>query len=97
MERIGLRELAHHTAKVVARVREGVTIQVTDHGRPILRLVPEAAAAGDLRAQLIASGALTPASRTGSIPLPEPLSPEEDDAGPTLTETLRQLRDEERY
>ena len=37
---MGLRELRHHTSEVIARVRRGETIAVTEHGRPVARLVP---------------------------------------------------------
>ena len=41
METIGLRELNQHPSRVVSRVRAGVTVVVTDRGKPVLRLVPE--------------------------------------------------------
>lgn len=41
METIGLRELNQNTSRVVARVRAGASIIVTDRGKPVLRLVPE--------------------------------------------------------
>ena len=37
---MGLRELRHHTSEVIARVRRGETIEVTEHGTPVARLVP---------------------------------------------------------
>ncbi len=37
---IGLRELRHKTGEVVTRVRNGETIDVTDHGRGVARIVP---------------------------------------------------------
>ena len=37
---VGLRELRHHTSDVIARVRRGETIEVTEHGTPVARLVP---------------------------------------------------------
>ena len=40
MERIGVRELRQHASRYLARVRSGETIEVTDRGRPIARLVP---------------------------------------------------------
>jgi prevent-host-death family protein len=30
---VGLRELRHHTSEVLARVRHGETIDITEHGR----------------------------------------------------------------
>ena len=37
---MGLRDLRHHTSEVLARVRHGETIDVTDRGRLIARIVP---------------------------------------------------------
>src|ERR1039458_8587959 len=37
---VGLRDLRHHTSEVLARVRRGETIDVTEHGRLIARIVP---------------------------------------------------------
>ena len=37
---VGLRDLRHHTSEVLARVRHGETIDVTEHGRLIARIVP---------------------------------------------------------
>ncbi|MGH7883059.1 MAG: type II toxin-antitoxin system Phd/YefM family antitoxin [Candidatus Dormibacteraceae bacterium] len=93
MINIGLRYLNHHTTAVVSRVRNGETIRVTDRGMPILRLVPEGAAAGDLRAKLIACGDLIPAE--DSTPFPEPAPAK--DGGESLSETLAAIRNEERY
>jgi len=35
-----VRELRQHASRYLARVRSGETIEVTDRGRPIARLVP---------------------------------------------------------
>ena len=40
MERIGVRELNQNTSQVLARVANGETLEVTERGRPIARLVP---------------------------------------------------------
>ena len=40
MERIGVRELRQHASRYLARVRAGETIEVTDRGRAVARLVP---------------------------------------------------------
>jgi uncharacterized protein len=42
METIGLRELNQNPSKAVARVRAGASLIVTDRGRPVLRMIPEA-------------------------------------------------------
>jgi prevent-host-death family protein len=37
---VGIRELNQHTRRVLDVVRGGDTVMVTDHGRPIARIVP---------------------------------------------------------
>jgi prevent-host-death family protein len=37
---VGPRDLRHHTSEVLARVQRGETIDVTEHGRLIARIVP---------------------------------------------------------
>lgn len=59
MPQIGLRELSHHTAQVVDRVRHGETIEITDHGRAIFRMVP-VKPADSLLDRLVAQGRVVP-------------------------------------
>ncbi|MGH8792889.1 MAG: type II toxin-antitoxin system Phd/YefM family antitoxin [Stackebrandtia sp.] len=91
METVGLRELSHHTSQVVNRVRNGETIVVTDHGKPVLRLVPEAAGES-LLDRYTAAGVVTPA--VDSTPFTVPEGPVVDNA---LSEALIAARDEERW
>lgn len=53
METIGVRELRQHASRYLARVRGGETLEVTDRGRPVARLVPIGA---DPWADLVTSG-----------------------------------------
>jgi prevent-host-death family protein len=90
---VGLRDLRHHTSDVLARVRHGETIDVTEHGRLIARIVP----AGDreptpILARLVASGRVTLARRPGYRPRMRP-----GDGGDRLSQTLAAMRDEEGY
>jgi prevent-host-death family protein len=61
MERIGVRELRQHASRYLARVRAGETIEVTDRGRPVARLVPIGEPSWD---DLIAAGIVTPPERS---------------------------------
>ncbi len=66
---VGLRELRHHTSEVIARVRRGETIEVTEHGTPVARLVPfERPERPAILARLEAEGRLRPAKNPGYIP-----------------------------
>ena len=55
MERIGVRELNQNTSQVLARVSGGETIEITDRGQPVARLVPIGDETSTL-ARLVASG-----------------------------------------
>jgi antitoxin (DNA-binding transcriptional repressor) of toxin-antitoxin stability system len=61
VETIGLRELNQNPSRAVARVRAGVSILVTDRGKPILRMVPEVEHPGTLARMVAAGEAKAPA------------------------------------
>jgi prevent-host-death family protein len=64
MERIGVRELRRHASRYLARVAAGESIEVTDRGRTVARLVP---VTGDPWADLLASGRVRPPSVDGDL------------------------------
>lgn len=86
-----MRELSHYTSRIVNRVRTGEVIEVTDHGKPILRLVPITEGEG-LRERLIAEGRLRPARREG---LPDEISTAPPDV--VMSDIVSEMRDEERF
>lgn len=88
MEAIGVRELRQHASRYLARVRRGETLEVTDRGRPVARLVPIGT---DIWADLVASGKLTLAD-DGSDLLDEPPG----DYDVAASATLAAMRDSER-
>jgi prevent-host-death family protein len=57
MERIGVRELRQHASRYLARAARGESLEITDRGRPVARLVP---VIGDHWADLLADGSITP-------------------------------------
>jgi prevent-host-death family protein len=66
---VGIRELRDGLSRHLATVREGHTITVTDHGRPVARIIP--VDVPTKLEQLIAEGKVTPASRRkGKRPTP---------------------------
>lgn len=90
---MGLRELRHHTSEVLARVRRGETVDVTDRGKPIAQIVPlTERPLSPVLARLAAEGRVKLARRTGPLPRPLP-----GDGTNRLSDALQALRDEERY
>ncbi len=68
--KVGMRELSQHTAKVLALVRNGETVDVTDRGSTVARIVP---AADDRYRQLVSAGIIRPAKELFDVAdLPEP-------------------------
>jgi prevent-host-death family protein len=55
---VGVRELKAHLSAYLRRVKKGEVIVVSEHGRPIGRLVPEAAPEMERVEQLLKSGLL---------------------------------------
>jgi prevent-host-death family protein len=67
---VGMRELSQRTAKVLALVRAGETVEVTDRGKTVARIVPAVDTRYD---QLVAAGVIRQANRPLDITsLPEP-------------------------
>jgi prevent-host-death family protein len=92
--RVGVRELRQNLSVYLRRVEKGETLEVTEHGRPVARLSPAPAPEMSVVDRLIAEGRATAARRPiGSLPEPVELPP----GGPSLSETLREMRDEERW
>lgn len=87
---MGLRELRHNTSEVLARVRRGETVDVTEYGRLVARIVPvgerEPAPALD---RLVEAGRARPAVRPGYRPRMRP-----GDGVDRLGDALGALRDE---
>jgi prevent-host-death family protein len=92
MERIGVRELNQNTSQVLARVRNGETVEVTERGRPVARLVPVDAGVTVLD-RLVAEGRAVARSGGGPVPLP----PAFGDPDITVADELAAARDEERW
>jgi prevent-host-death family protein len=66
--RIGIRELRLSLSRAIQRVRRGETLEVTDRGRPVARIVPVLPVAG--LNELISTGVLHPARADGPLPAP---------------------------
>jgi prevent-host-death family protein len=89
MERIGVRELRQNASHYLAMVASSAdAIEITDHGRPIARLVP---ITSDEWADMIAAGEITPGASHEDISEIEPVQSSFD-----ASEALANLRDHER-
>jgi prevent-host-death family protein len=85
-----MRELSQRTARVLALVRAGATVEVTDRGKTVARIVP---AADDRYEQLVAAGVIRRARRPFDLGhLPEP---QVNSTGRTSGEWLAELRGED--
>jgi prevent-host-death family protein len=90
MSEVPVRELNQNTASVLARVKRGEHIDITERGAVVARLVP---AQDNPLSDLLGSGKLRPASLTGPAPRPSGPIHSDHEAG----QLVRELRDAERY
>ncbi len=87
---VPVRELNQNTAGVLARVKRGEHIDITERGAVVARLVP---AQENPLAEMISAGRLHPATLSGPAPRPSGRVKTDHEAG----QLLRELRDTERY
>jgi prevent-host-death family protein len=92
---IGIRELRQHASVYVDLVEKGQTVDITNRGRLVARLVPARDAESPLE-RLVAAGIIQPAEDPGSLLDIEP-APPVPQGQPTASEILLQMREEERY
>jgi prevent-host-death family protein len=93
MKSVGVAEVKARLSEYLARVRAGGELLITDHGRPIARIVPVSAREREL-AELERQGLI----RVGSMQLPQGFldAPRSTPTGPTVTEALLEDRREGR-
>ena len=82
-----MRELRQNASRYLARVKAGETVEVTERGVLIARLVPPQRS-DTARDRLVAAGKLIPAS--GPRRLPPPMAVE----GPSTGEVLEEFRED---
>lgn len=92
MEQVAIRELNQHTSRVLARVKAGETVEVTDRGEAIARLVP-VVGAGPVLTRLVAHGRAVAPTTRGPIPEPPVLGDPHVDVAAELAST----REDERW
>mgnify|MGYP000969844377 CR=1 FL=1 len=66
-EQVGVRELKNHLSGYLEKVKQGDEIVITEHGRPIARII-QVDAVTDLRAKLIEAGVIRPATKKRTVP-----------------------------
>jgi prevent-host-death family protein len=88
MGRIGVRELRQHASRYLARVLQGETLEVTDRGRPVARLIPLQA---DAWADLVAAGKVSLAVADADVADEAPR-----DYGVDASQTLAAMRADDR-
>ncbi|MFI1460843.1 type II toxin-antitoxin system Phd/YefM family antitoxin [Nocardia carnea] len=98
MAAIPIREVSHHTARMLALVKAGETVEITERGMVIGRVVP-VDPSRDIRVRVIAEGRMRSASQ-GRAELIAGLRRRleqagADDAG-SVSAALQELRDSER-
>ena len=71
---VGVRDLRNNLSRYLAGVREGDEVIVTDHGRPVARII-SIDASTDRLAELVAAGLVKPASRRTRIAPAERIKP----------------------
>lgn len=87
MERVGVRELRQHASKLLELVEGGAVIEITNHGRPVARLMP-AEHPARTRENLLATGDLLP----GRGVLLDVTAVEAPPGSPSTDEVLADLR-----
>jgi prevent-host-death family protein len=95
-ESIGIRELRQHASRYVAMARQGRRIPVTDRGELVAYLVPAHEPRTTFE-RMVAAGQVRPAEGNlkDTLARLEPLTAVPGEK--TLSETLQEMRDEERY
>lgn len=92
MDDVGVRELRQNLSVYLRRIQQGETLRVTEHGRPVALLTPIRSTGESVLDELEAQGRLIRPQERGRRRPPVPLPP---DGGPTLSEVLQQMRDED--
>ncbi|MBI2763285.1 MAG: type II toxin-antitoxin system prevent-host-death family antitoxin [Chloroflexi bacterium] len=90
-ERVGVRELRQNLSIYLDRVKAGETLDVTEHGQPVARLIPNLRARLSILDQMIADGRATPATFDHRLIPPPPRIA----GGRPLSEIILEMRHQE--
>jgi len=92
LSQVGVRELRQNLSVYLRRVRAGETLEVTEHGVPVAQLAPLPPRRVSVLDRLVAEGRAE-AGKGGNLADLGP--PPEIGSGPTLSEVLLRMRDED--
>jgi prevent-host-death family protein len=92
MERVGIRELRQNLSVYLRRVKRGESLEVTERGKTVARLVPPSTG-DEWLDKMILAGKIRPPSKPGPLPDPVKLPP----GAKPLSEILEEMRDSERF
>jgi len=96
MDSVTVSELNRQTAKVLERVKAGESLEISEYGRTVARILPATPRTGvPLLDQLIEQGRAIPATSPGPISPTPPRDERDEDV--SLSAALTQARDDERY
>ena len=87
----GVRELRQSASQILDQVKNGIVVEITEHGVPVARLVP---IKNSLYEEYIESGLIISAVNSDWRPTKNPIKIK---GNKTSTEVLLELRAEERY
>lgn len=91
MTTVGIRSLKQNASEVVRQAAAGDVITITDRGTPVAQIVPLRTS----RLEAMRNAGLVRRATTSAADLPLPTVKITD--GPSLSDTVRTMRDDERY
>ena len=93
MERVGVRELRQNLSVYLRRVKRGESLEVTERGTTVARLVPPSTG-DEWLDRMVAEGKIIPGKgNLSDLPPPLKLPP----GSKPLSEILQEMRDSERF
>jgi prevent-host-death family protein len=88
-KKVGIRELRQNASGVIREVKMGSSFEITEHGRPVARIIPIAATGWE---DLIAAGLVTPSKIDDWRPSKKRIALK---GSKTSTEVLMEMREQE--
>jgi len=93
--RVGVRELRQNLSIYLDRVKDGETLEVTEHGHSVAHLAPIPPAVASRLDQMIAEGSAHPPTRSLTEVLATMPAIDWPEGAPSASDILLQMRDED--